>query len=353
MLEIDLQLERPDFQLKVQHSFDLQGITGVMGPSGCGKTTLLRCIAGLEKRGRGKISFAGKFWQKPELFVAPEHRNIGYIFQDGRLFPHLNVIDNLRYGLHRSRDRTGPEFDDVISWLEMENLLTRSVDRLSGGQRQRVAIGRALLSAPRLLLMDEPMAALDWASRVAIMPRLRDLNRYFHVPLLFVSHDREEVARLADELVLMDHGKVKEQGRCRHLLNRTGGSLADDRALSVLEAKVVRRDKAYSVTELDVDGRQLVVDQDNLQEGETVRVVIPAAEVSLSLDDIQRISIQNRLAATLNDVRDIDSHHALVSLRLEKQTLLVLITRRARHRLGLKPGTKVFAHFKAACLEVI
>ncbi|MCL6271375.1 molybdenum ABC transporter ATP-binding protein [Sansalvadorimonas sp. 2012CJ34-2] len=353
MLDIDLKLERSEFQIDVQAVFDLHGVTGVMGPSGCGKTTLLRCIAGLEKHAKGHVIFHGETWLKEGEFVPPERRGVGYIFQDGRLFPHLSVLDNLRYGLKRSRGRKGAALDDVVSWLDMDSLLDRHIGKLSGGQRQRVAIARALLGAPRLLLMDEPMAALDWAARSSIMPRLRDISRHFQVPVLFVSHDREEMARLTDELVLMDQGRIVDRGSCRQMLSRTRGSLADDHAISMLEARVVRRDQAYNVTELDVDGRLLVVDQDNLVAGETVRVVIPAAEVSLSLDKLERISIQNRLETMLDEVSDIDSHHALVSLKLETQNLLVLITRRARHRLGLKPGMKVYAHFKAACLEVI
>ena len=364
MLTVDLELKRDDFCLQVREEFALDGVTGVMGPSGCGKTTLLRCIAGLEKRATGSVNFKGQCWQKQgwqkqgwqkgKAFLPSEKREIGYIFQDGRLFPHLNVLGNLRYGQKRAGKgrESGPDFDDVIDWLHIRELLERPVCSLSGGQRQRVAIGRALLSAPRLLLMDEPMAALDWAARAAIMPQLRNINRHFGVPVLFVSHDREEMARLADELVLMEGGCIQERGNARRLLNRAEGALADDRALSVLEGKVVRK-APYGVSELDVDGRLLVVDQEDLAEGDVVRVVIPAAEVSLSLDEEDRISIQNRLPATLTDVCDIDGHHALVGLTLEEQQLLALVTRRSRHRLGLKPGMSVYAHFKAACLEVV
>ncbi|WP_281647666.1 molybdenum ABC transporter ATP-binding protein [Parendozoicomonas sp. Alg238-R29] len=353
MLSLDFHYERDDFQLQVRETFALDGVTGVMGPSGCGKTTLLRCIAGLEKSVQGTVSFSNACWQDSKIFVPPYKRGIGYVFQDGRLFPHRNVRDNLNYGLRRSRKRHGPSFESVVEWLEIVPFLDRSVTELSGGQRQRVAIGRALLGAPRLLLMDEPLAALDWASRVSIMPRLRDINRQFGVPVLFVSHDREEMARLSDELVLMENGCIEERGRSRQLLNRAQGSLADDHALSVLEAQVVRTDRPYGITELDVDGRRLMVDQSNLKEGQSVRVVVPAAEVSLCLEDIERISVQNRLKTTLTDIRDIDEHHALVVLTLEEQKLLALITRRSRHRLALKVGMPVYAHFKAACLEVV
>ena len=353
MLSLDFHCERDEFQLQVRESFSLDGVTGIMGPSGCGKTTLLRCIAGLEKRVKGKVTFDGLCWQDENTWVPPHKREIGYVFQDGRLFPHLNVRNNLNYGLRRNRNRHGPSFESVVAWLDLIPLLDRPITELSGGQRQRVAIGRALLGAPKLLLMDEPLAALDWASRAAIMPRLRDINRQFGVPVLFVSHDREEMARLVDELVLMENGCIEERGSSRQMLNRVQGSLADDRALSVLEAQVTGTEDAYGVTELDVDERSVVVNQSNLKKGQIVRVVVPAAEVSLCLDHVEHISIQNRLAATITDLRDIDEHHVLVSLTLNEQSMLALITRQARYQLALETGMPVYAHFKAACLEVV
>ena len=358
MLLLDIHCERDAFQLQVRESFSLKGVTGVMGPSGCGKTTLLRCIAGLEPHVKGGVKFDNTVWQTDTVFVPPHKRGIGYVFQDGRLFPHMTVRNNLNYGLRRNRKSpdTNPEtlsFERVAQWLDIVPLLDRPIAKLSGGQRQRVAIGRALLGAPKLLLMDEPLSALDWASRAAIMPRLREINREFGVPVLFVSHNREEIARLADEVVLMDNGCIEECGPTRQILNRARGSLADDQALSVLEAQVVNTQSPYGMTELEVDGRSLVVNQSNLKKDQLVRVVVPASEISLCLEDVERISILNRLATTLTDIQEIDDHHALIMLTLGEQTLLALITRQSCHRLGLQRGMAVYAHFKAACLEVV
>ncbi|MTI15432.1 molybdenum ABC transporter ATP-binding protein [Sansalvadorimonas verongulae] len=358
MLLLDIHCERDAFQLQVRESFSLNGVTGVMGPSGCGKTTLLRCIAGLERHVQGSVKFDSTLWQSEAAFVPPHKRGIGYVFQDGRLFPHMSVRSNLNYGLRRNRKYldTASEtlsFEHVVEWLGIVSLLDRPITRLSGGQRQRVAIGRALLGSPKLLLMDEPLSALDWASRTSIMPRLREINREFGVPVLFVSHNREEIARLADEVVLMDNGCIEERGPTRQMLNRARGSLADDQALSVLEAGVVNTDSPYGMTELEVDGRSLMVNQSNLRQGQQVRVVVPASEISLCLENISQISIQNRLLTTLTDIQDIDDHHALVRLTLDEQALIALITRQSRHRLGLKLGITVYAHFKAACLEVV
>ncbi len=367
MLTIDLHLQRPDFRLEVREQFGLAGITAIMGPSGCGKTTLLRCIAGLEKVPNSVIRFRDQIWQEGGEFLPPEQRRVGYIFQDGRLFPHLSVLGNLQYGLQRQRRWSNgkralgepeldepaldePALDEIVDWLGIEPLLQRSVTSLSGGQRQRVAIGRALLMAPQLLLMDEPLAALDWAAKISIMPRLRELNKRFDIPVLVVSHDRGEMARLADELLLMDEGSIVERGSVRRLLSRIDGSQADDCALSVLEGTVVRS-AGFGMTELAVDKQQLFIDRSALEVGKNIRVVISATEVSIALDPVERTSIQNRIQTTLDDIRDIDGHHSLLQLRLEEQKLLALITRRACHQLGLMPGMLVYAHFKASSLE--
>ncbi|CAM3547776.1 molybdenum ABC transporter ATP-binding protein [Parendozoicomonas haliclonae] len=352
MLSFDIHLERSGFTLSVNEQLQLVDITGIMGPSGCGKTTLLRCLAGLEKIPGSSIQFRDVIWQRERQYLPADQRQVGYIFQDGRLFPHLNVRDNLTYGVkrrHPSSNHLTP--DEVIDWLDIEALLARPVQSLSGGQRQRVAIGRALLRSPQLLMMDEPMAALDWAAKVRIIPRLRELNRRFHLPVLFVSHDREEMARLADDMLLMSNGQIADKGAVHWLLSQAQGLLADDHALSVLDG-TVRKVGDYGVSELDVDGCEIVVDQDDLEPGQKVRVVVQAADISIALDDVQRISIQNRLRTTLEDIQELDDKHCLLQLRLKEQVLLALITQRARHKLALNTGMIVYAHFKAARLEV-
>ena len=354
MLTIDIRLQRKDFQLRIHEQLGLAGVTGIMGPSGCGKTTLLRCLAGLEKPENSHICFAGHMWQSPQIFLLPEQRRIGYIFQDGRLFPHLNVRGNLGFAQKRRSPsaKHAPDRADIIDWLGITSLLERRVDTLSGGQRQRVAIARALMMAPQLLLMDEPLAALDWQAKASIIPRLRELRARFHIPVIFVSHDREEMARLADELLLLDHGTVQGRGALGTLLSQSDGMLADSHALSVLEGVVTGLDD-YGMTVVNVEGRRLVLDRDNLLVGQRIRIVIPAAEVSIALADSYQISIQNRLRATVTALRSIDKHHTLVQLRLDHQTFQALITQRACQQLQLTEGMVVYAHFKATSLALV
>lgn len=249
---------------------------------------------------------------------------------------------------------TASTLTDVIEQVGIEALLERRIGKLSGGEKQRVAIARTLLNAPRLLLMDEPLASLDWKSKTSILPMLRGIHQHFNIPVVMVSHAREEVARLADQLLLMETGKVIAKGACTSLMNRSGSPLAnDDRALSILEARVVRHDSKYPMTELELEGQILLANRIDAEEGTWVRLVLPADEVSIVLDDVANTSIQNRLPAEVNGVTELCSHHMLVSLAVNQQNLQALITHRSYNALGFGKGQKVYAHFKAACLDVL
>ena len=355
--EFNLRLPRDKFQLEVNEKLRTDQVWAIMGASGCGKTSLLRSLAGLESHACGTVSFNGEIWQDSDrgIFVSPEKRRIGYIFQEPRLFPHLNVLDNLMFARKRAvNTASSPKLADVIEQMGIESLLERRTGKLSGGEKQRVAIARTLLNSPRLLLMDEPLASLDWNSKTSILPKLRDTHRHFNIPVVMVSHAREEVARLADHLLLMDAGKVIAKGACASLMNRSGSPLAnDDRALSILEARVLRQDTCYPVTELKLEGYNLLANRVNAEEGEWVRLVLPADEVSIVLDDVSNTSIQNRLPVWINGVTELSSHHILLSLAINKQNLQALITHRSYNALGLGKGQKVYAHFKAACLDVL
>ena len=213
-LQFTLDLPRDHFHIYLEQSLPLDSIWGIMGSSGCGKTSLLRCLAGLEKNVRGQIVCNGVTWLDSDrgIFLPPEHRGIGYMFQEARLFPHLNVMGNLQFARKRANtSQSALPFDEVIQQVGIGHLLERTVDKLSGGEKQRVAIARTLLNAPSLLLMDEPLASLDWSSRMSIMPCLKQIQRQFNIPVVFVSHSKEEVARLADNLLLMSQGQVVEK----------------------------------------------------------------------------------------------------------------------------------------------
>ncbi len=354
MLTIDINLHRQGFQLQIKEELALNGVTGIMGPSGCGKTTLLRCLAGLEKLPGSSICFGDQVWQSERICLPPEQRGIGYIFQDGRLFPHLDVLGNLQFAQKRQlpNARPQPNLHDIAAWLGIDTLLQRSVGSLSGGQRQRVAIARALMMAPQLLLMDEPLAALDWAARASIIPRLRELGEHYNIPVLFVSHDREEMARLADELLLLDNGRICQRGPVGQLLNQSRGMLADSHALSMLTGRIVGHDD-FGMTVLEVDGRRLILDQSSLRVNDKVRVVIPAIDVSIALDNNDQISIQNRLTTTLTGIQPVDNSHVLLQLQLKDQRLLSFISQRACQELALEEGMTLYALFKASGLEIV
>ena len=357
MLDIDIQLPRDRFQIQVCTELKTDAIWAIMGASGCGKTSLLRCLAGLEAGAKGRIRFNGEVWQDSEqgIWLPPEQRGIGYIFQEARLFPHLDVMGNLEFARRRApSERAAPKLLDVIRQLGIEPLLGSRVERLSGGEKQRVAIARTLLNAPRLLLMDEPLASLDWTSKTEILPCLRDIHRHFNIPVVMVSHAREEVARLADKLLLMNAGAVIVQGDCAQLMNRSGSLLAsDNNALSVLDACVLKHDNQFPLTELTIDNEIVVVNQIDAEIGSFVRVVLPAHEVSIVLDDVTATSVQNRLPVIVSEITELDSHHMLLSLSIQQQNMQALITRRSLNALNLKKEDRVFAHFKASCLDVI
>ena len=358
MLELDIQLPRDQFDLQLSSELALDSVWGVMGPSGCGKTSLLRCIAGLETKAQGRIVFNNEVWldSGKGIFIPPEKRNIGYIFQEARLFPHLSVRGNLEFAQKRAGNLSAasPTFDDVVEQIGIQHLLDRGIEKLSGGEKQRVAIARTLLNGPQLLLMDEPLASLDWQSKATILPCLRDIHQSFGIPVIVVSHAREEVARLADNLLMLDKGQLHKQGNCRLLFNQPDQIQGShEPMLSILEAKVLQHDAQYNLTELDVEGYQVTAHCEGLAEGAEVRVILPAHEISIVLDDVQQTSVQNRLAVEIESITVIDSYHSLVSLTLGEQNLLALLTCRAVDRLSLKVGQTVFAHFKASGLEVL
>ncbi|MDZ7595072.1 MAG: molybdenum ABC transporter ATP-binding protein [Thiobacillus sp.] len=244
-IEARFRVARENFTLEVDLQLPDRGITALFGPSGCGKTTLLRAIAGLERAPDGRLVVSGEPWQDADIFIPPHRRALGYVFQETSLFPHLSVRRNLEYGMKRvpENERT-LHWDEVIDWLGLAPLIGQQPHQLSGGQRQRVAIGRALLSSPRLLLMDEPLAALDASARTEILPYLDQLHQRLAIPMLYVSHAVEEVARLADHLVCLEAGRVAWQGAAADGLARLGVGAAH-------AARVVAHEGGQTVLEID------------------------------------------------------------------------------------------------------
>ncbi|GEO80174.1 molybdenum ABC transporter ATP-binding protein [Pararhodospirillum oryzae] len=342
-----------------------RGVSALFGPSGCGKTTVLRCLAGLTRLDEGELHVNGACWQAGRQFMPPHQRPVGYVFQEASLFPHLSVRDNLRYGLRRARRRSAagsqPEngaaipFDDVVGLLGIERLFTRAVPQLSGGERQRVAIGRALLSQPRLLLMDEPLSALDRASKDDILPYLERLHDALSIPVVYVSHDLSEVERLADTLVLMEGGRVLAQGPLPAVLADPALPLTHQpHAATVLMGTITGYDAAYDLTLLAVAGGTVHVPGALGATGARRRLRILASDVSLGRQPPLDTSILNALPARVLSGEPTGGHGVTVILALGEPAtetrLLARISRKSWDALALRPGEAVHARLKAIAL---
>jgi molybdate transport system ATP-binding protein len=355
-LTLNVSLERPTFSLAVQHEIPLASITALFGPSGSGKTTLLRIVAGLERQAHGTVALDSTVWQDATTWVPPHRRGVGYVFQDGRLFGHLTVAENLRFAWRRAAARAARgrqiELDEAVAALDLEPLLARRPASLSGGEQQRAAIARALLTSPALLLMDEPLSSLDTARKREIVPHIEALPERFGVPVLYVTHNVDEVARLASEVVLLGNGRVAAHGPVADVLERidlwTFTGARDAGAL--LRARVAAARNGIATLEL---GEQaLRVPMPDAAVGADIRIRISARDVAIASVRPQGLSIRNVLSATLLRA-DLDAGGVYVELLLEVdgQHLRARITRDALEELGLKPEQNVFALIKSVALE--
>jgi molybdate transport system ATP-binding protein len=358
MIAAQLRLARSDFTLDVALALPERGVSALFGASGCGKTTVLRALAGLE-RAAGRVALADEVWQDDAdgRFVPTHRRALGYVIQEAALFPHLDVRRNLDYGMKRiaPADRR-IALDQVVDLLGIAPLMARRPATLSGGERQRVAIARALATSPRLLLMDEPLAALDAKRKAELLPYLERLHEELAIPIVYVSHAIDEVARLADHLVLMEAGRVVAAGPLADMLARLDLPLPlGEDAGVVLEGMVGERDAEWQLARLDV-GEQgaaccLWARDQGLPLGRRVRLRVLARDVSITLAPQSGTSIGNQLRATVETIAD-DSHPglALVRVRVGGTPLVARLTRRSAHALALAPGMTVWAQVKSVAL---
>jgi molybdate transport system ATP-binding protein len=343
------------FELDVQFEVPARGVIALFGPSGCGKTAIMRCVAGLNRLEGGFCSVAGEVWQDAKHFRPVHQRPIGYVFQEANLFPHLSVRRNLMYG-HPAKAGAGAiAFDEVVALLGIEKLLERSPRHLSGGERQRVAIGRALLTQPKLLLMDEPLSALDQMTKDEILPYLERLHETLELPILYISHDMAEVERLADQLVLMRQGRVLAAGALRELQADLSLPLALSRDAAVsLDATVVAQDPNDGIATLAIEGGHLLVPAEPLRSGERRRLRVLADDVSLARDAPSRSTIVNILRAKILSIRSQSDHRVTARLGLGPDgsgaRLLSRVTERSWKELDLQPGLEVYAQVKGVAL---
>lgn len=350
------KLNYPGFALEVDLTLPGTGVTALFGHSGSGKTTVLRLMAGLEKSNQGHLQINGEVWQDGQRLFLPTHqRNLGYVFQEASLFAHLNVQHNLAYGMNRvPLAQRQVSLDQAVELLGIGHLLQRLPETLSGGERQRVAIARALATSPQILLMDEPLAALDLKRKEEILPYLQRLHDELHIPIVYVTHSPDEVARLADHLVLLDAGKVVAQGRTDDLLTRLDLPTAQgDAASALVTAKVIGHDASYHLVHAEFSGGRISLTQGAgapLPVGRHVRLRVQARDVSLTLDHHQATSILNVLPVTVTGLLPDSPGQVMVSLDAGGTRLLARITAKSADALALAPGKAVFAQVKGVAL---
>lgn len=340
------------FTLDVEFAAPMSGITALFGPSGCGKTTILRSVAGLNHIA-GRIDIGQEIWQDETLFLPTHRRPIGYVFQEASLFPHLSVKQNLVYGARRAKaSNVAIHFDDVVDLLGLAQLIDRSPMHLSGGERQRVSIGRALLSQPRLLLMDEPLSALDRMAKNEILPYFEKLHSSLKIPILLISHDISEVERLADHLVLLSKGRVVASGQLNDVLTAPDSPFAARSDFAAILPGRVSRIEQDGIAAVDVSGAEILILSDHLVPGDAVRVRIAASDVSIARQRASDSSILNALPAQIIQVDHLSASETSLRLGLANGSshFRARVSRRSAKALALREGEEVIAQIKTVSL---
>lgn len=355
-VEARFRVRYKEFTLDAELSVPTRGVTGVFGASGAGKSTLLRCMAGLARGAEGFLAIGGETWQDDARgwFLPAHRRSCGYVFQEASLFPHLSVRRNLEYGFRRVPEalRKVP-FEEAVAMLDLAPLLSRGPQGLSGGERQRVAIGRAVLSSPRLLLMDEPIASLDTSRKAEVLYYIERLRDQLGIPILYVSHAIDEVVRLADTMAVMSAGKVLACGAVTALASRLDlrPYLGRFEAGTVIETTVAAQDLKYGLATLRFDGGELhAADVESLV-GERVRVRIRARDVSLGLSAPNDASFLNVLAGTVREIGVSEGSSVDISVAVGNAVVVARITRKSVDALRLAPGKPVYALVKSVAID--
>jgi molybdate transport system ATP-binding protein len=352
MIEAHIMHRQGDFTVDA-HFTAGAGVTALFGPSGSGKTSIVQMIAGLTRPEDARITFDGVVWNDTDrgIFLSPHRRRIGYVFQEGRLFPHLTVRQNLLYGrLFAPARQSGISEDEVVTLLGIERLLRQRPVTLSGGEKQRVAIGRALLSSPRLILMDEPLSALDRSRRLEILPYIERIRDEIRIPVVYVSHALEEVARLATKVVLLEDGRIRREGAPTDVFSDLSAAQDGVSPQSILEARIVGHEPHFGLSMAEIGDSLVTLQPVDLPEGIPVRIRVPATDVMIARERHADLSALNQLPGTVTGLEP-QGHHVLVSVGIHGQRLLARITRLSAERLDLRIGLPVFTLFKAVTAD--
>lgn len=358
MLRVDITKKFGSFEIEVCFETGA-GVTALFGRSGAGKSSIISAIAGLMKPDRGRIELADHvfFDHQTGIFVPAHQRELGLVFQDAKLFPHMNVEKNLTYSSWAGGRLNDFDFDHVVEVLGLGALLARKPQNLSGGEKQRVAIGRALLSAPKLLLLDEPLASLDMERRRALLPFLKAIRSEFDIPMVFISHNPEDVSHLAEHLVLIDNGRVTESGAVRDVFASQSMQvlLGENNRSVILEAKVMDYDQEYSLSSVSLIGvtqedQKIKLYLDDPHIGSDVKLLVHARDVGLSLTQPTATSLQNCLPVIIKSISVSGNAHMLIECECFEQILFAQITRKSFDELSLSEGKPIFALIKSVAL---
>jgi molybdate transport system ATP-binding protein len=355
MLRIRLKKRRANFALDAEFEMPTPGVVALFGRSGCGKSTLVNIIAGLLRADSGSIELDGRVLLDTATgtCVKAEKRQIGYVFHDTRLFPHLGVEANLRYAERRAHAPPSISFDAVANLLDLGPLLDRRTHQLSGGEKQRIAIGRALLCQPSLLLLDEPLASLDAARRDEVLPYLETLRDQLAIPMVYVSHQFDEVLRLATHLVIMESGATVAHGEIGEMSLQTPlrAIIGPDAVGAVIDAEVLGTDAASGLQRVRVGDGELAVLAPSATLGAKMRVQILARDVIVAIEEPRGLSVRNRLRGTVTAIVSDDAHADLISIDIGGTALLARITKAATRALALRPGVSTWALIKSVSLR--